>query len=115
MVEKNDGDPCLGQLLDEHELMRVVARQPIGRVNVQPIEGACIGYVAKPVQCGSRQRTAAATIIDKYQLLAERQAIRSDALPQARDLTGNGVLLSLLFGRNPRVNGRANQCRGLHD
>src|SRR5262245_19967399 len=87
-------------------------------MDVESREAAGPGNIAQAFQSGANQRAAAEAIVEKTQVVLERQTIRMDTFGQGGELAGNGALLCLLFARHAGVDGGTDCCRfrcGSHD
>jgi hypothetical protein len=80
VIEKNNLHAAPSQLIHQHHLIGIVAREPVGRQNVQPVDCAGVGHVAQSLQRRSHQRAAAVALIDETHLALDGQTINSDAL-----------------------------------
>src|SRR5262245_13080797 len=87
-----------------------MASQTVGRVEVQAVESAGGGLIAQPFQSGSDERAATVAVVEKTQLLFDRQAVAGDPPPQRRDLTGDGVFAGLAVRRDTGIHGNVKRC-----
>jgi len=102
-VEKHQFDTGALKLIDQHHLISILTRQPIGRVHIDPFDLAVSDRIAQPFQCRADECRAAVTRIDKLVIRAEYRAVVRDALTQRRELAVDGLGLGLLFGGDPGV------------
>lgn len=105
-VEEYHLGPGARELLDQHRLMRVRAGQAVGRVHVDDVDGRHRREVAQALQSWPDQARAAVAAVEEAQLGRDLVAIRGRARQQRLNLAVDGVALSLLIGRHPRVDRR---------
>src|SRR5262245_27055916 len=89
--------------------------QAIRRVDIEAVDGPVGGGIAQPLQGGPQERAATAALVREGWLGSRGAAIGPEPFAEGLDLAGDGPSLRLLLGRNPRVDGSANQwCVPLH-
>jgi hypothetical protein len=104
-VEEIHHRPVLLQLLDEQDLMHVVARQPIRRGDQDPVQTRARRGVAQAVQAWTLEARAAVAIVTEDVLRRQDPTLRRSMSPQAVELLLSGLRLDLALGRNPSVSG----------
>jgi len=109
MATVRDRDAFPRELFQQQHLVDIFARQPVGRVHVEPIDGAAMRRVAQPLQSRSQECAAAVAFIQKTQFVLRHESILFDALPQRRDLTANRHFISLALRTDASIQ-RDTQC-----
>ena len=99
-----DTDPI--ELLEQHHLVGVAAREPVGRVAEHNLEHALGGAVAQPLERRPRQRRAGDAVVAEDELLRDEQAALGRQLTQRRELACDRRLLALALRRHARVDRR---------
>ncbi len=64
-VEEDDLDPVVAQLVDQDHLIRVIACQAIGVLDVEAVDGPGGGRVAQPLQGRAEQGLSRVAIVDE--------------------------------------------------
>jgi hypothetical protein len=113
VVEEDNLDAVPLKLLDKEHLVRVVAGESIGRVNIQPVEGAGRSLVAEPLQGRAEERAAAVAFVDEAQFGFQPQAVGLDARLEGLDLAGDRIGFGMLLRRDARVDRRPQAFRCL--
>ena len=113
-IQEYQFHPAALEFLHQQHLPGVFAGQTIRRVNVQPLEPACPGGVAQPLQRRANQRAAGVAVVNEAEFLIDRQAIGPHTLPQVGNLTVDRPLLGLLVRRDPSIDRGANRSRFRH-
>ena len=106
MIEEDHFDAAARELVQQQDLIGVLAREPVRAVNVQAIDRAGGRHVTQSLQGRSNQRGPAVSFVQKSHLRFQRQTVVGDPLLQRRHLAGNGRRLCLLLRRNPGVDRR---------
>src|SRR5262249_29850808 len=102
--------------VQEQDLQGVVARQPLGRVDVQPIQGADGCLLAQPFPGRAEQRAATVALLPEAGVGRPAPSVRVEAcrprLDRAADRAGRGLLLRRDAGveGDPQGRGR-HHCR----
>jgi hypothetical protein len=99
-VQEDHLHPGLLELIHQQPLVGVFARQPIGRVDIEPVRGPRGGQIALALQGGAHQGRPTITCIDELQGLGHRESIGGDPLAQRRHLTRHCMSLGLLGRRD---------------
>jgi hypothetical protein len=102
-VQEHDLNARPHQLLDENNLVGVVAHQTVGRMHVEPVQGTSGGHVPKAFQGGPDQGRAAEPVVHEPELVLECVSVRGDTFLESRDLALDRASRGLLFGGNPCV------------
>lgn len=103
-VEEDALDAGAAQLVDEQHLVGVTARQAVGRMDVDAVEGAGSREVAQPFQRRADKSGAAVAVVGEAMPGQKGQAVRRDPRLQRRHLAGNGAV-TLLLGRHAGIDG----------
>src|SRR3954451_1826698 len=102
-VKAGQGHPVLLQLLDEQDLMDIVARQPIRRGDQDPVQTRTRRSIAQAVQARTPEARAAVAIVAEDVLRRQNPALRRGMSTQAIELLLSGLRLDLALGRNPSI------------
>jgi hypothetical protein len=111
-VEEHDLGAAAAELVEQQHLVRVAARQAIGRVDVHPVDGAGGDEVAQPLEPRAEERGAAVALVDEAAGGLEAGAVLRQARLQGRELARDGAALHLLVGRDASVDGDAHGRHG---
>src|SRR5229473_524941 len=98
-----------GELLDQQDLVRVLAAQAIRRVCEHHLDLSFGGEVPHTLQAWALERRSTIAFIFEDPLFGYLQIVGLGELDQRRRLARDRVLLALLLGRDPRVD-----CRHPH-
>jgi len=79
-VEEDDRDAGPLEFLQQQDLVGILARQPVGRMDVEAVEATRCGEIAQLLQPGPDQRGPTVALIDKLQLCGQGQLVRRDPL-----------------------------------
>jgi hypothetical protein len=113
-VEEDDLQALAAQLVDQDHLKRVVAGQPVGALDVEPVDAPGGGDIAQALQAGAQQGLSPIAIVEEAEFGRGTQAVAEEAPFQEVELTGDGVVLDLLFAGDSGVEGGAEADRGGH-
>src|SRR5829696_1815428 len=94
-----------GELLQQQHLMRVAAGEAIRGMDVDDIDRRQGHEVTQALQGRSDQTGAAVAVVDEQHVIAELIAVLYHSRFQLGELAVDGVALSLLVGRDARVDG----------
>ncbi len=83
----------------------VVARQSVGVLDVEAIDGSGGGGVAQPLQGRAEQGFSRVAIVDEAEFGGNRHAVAEDPPIQEVELTGDGVAFDLLITGDPGIQG----------
>src|SRR4051812_6396820 len=104
-------DSMAGGLLDQQNLVRVLATQSVWRIREHNLNLSFGGEITHTLQAWPLQRRSAVAFIFEHPLSGHFQIVALGKLDQRRRLARNRVLLALLLGRNPRVDCRHSHIR----
>jgi hypothetical protein len=93
-------------LIHQQHVVGVLARQPIGRLDVAPVAGARGGQIAHALQGGAHQGGPTIPVGAARQRLGHREALGDALLAPRRHWTGHRVGRRRLGRRDPRLAGR---------
>jgi len=102
-VEELDLTACGGDLLDQEDLMHMIAREPVWRRDQNPIEFAQSRTVSQPLQTWSGEFGAAIAPIAGDVLRGDAPPLLKGVSLQAIDLLSQAVGLHLALGGDPRI------------
>jgi len=102
-VQECDLGPTAAKLLDQQNLMGVLARQPIRREHIDALDIPAGHRIPQLLQRQTLKVHPAATIIHIAAIRLELKAVTSDAFLQRRDLAIDRVIARLRLARYPRV------------
>jgi hypothetical protein len=103
--QKDDFHPAAGQLLDQENLIGILATETIGRMDENRFELSPGRQIAQRFQSRAQQRGATIAFILKPPLGRDQVIVDLSVLDQCHHLAGNGMLLLLPIGGNSRVEG----------
>lgn len=104
-VEEIHYRTVLLQLLDEQDLMHVVACQPIRRGDQDPVQTRTRRRIAQAVQPRTPEARVAVAVVAEDMLRRQNPALRCGMSTQAVKLLLSDLRLDLALGRNPSVSG----------
>src|ERR1700730_15982347 len=104
-------DSLAGELLDQQDLVRVLAAQAIRRVCEHYLDLPLGGEVPHTLQARALKRRSTIAFIFEDPLFGHLQIVGLGELDQRRCLARDRVLLALLLGGNPRVDRRHSHIR----
>ena len=104
-IEEDHLRAGMSELLEQQNLMRIAAGEAIRGMDVEEIDGRQRDEVAQTLQGGADQAGAAVAVVDEPQIVPDAMAVLRGARGQLRQLAVDGVMLSLLVGRDPGVEG----------
>ena len=107
MVDEQHLDAAAPQLVNQHHLMRVPAREPVGTQHVQAVDRAGGGGVAQLLQGWANQRRAADAVIDEAQLRLDDQLVLGGPRQHRVDLRLDRAGVGLVIAGDTRVQRRA--------
>ena len=97
-VEEIYHRPVLLQLLDEQDLMHVVARQPIRCGDQDPVQTRARRGIAQAVQARTPEVRATVAVVAEDVLRRQDPALRRGMSTQAVELLFSGLRLDLALG-----------------
>lgn len=100
----------LFEFFEQHHLMDIIACQTIGCDQYQSVNAALPHGISQAVQSRTIQACAAVAVVTENQLLAERHALFLDVGAQTSQLFVNGLLLNLICGRHPHIEGNSHHA-----
>src|SRR5215218_2830337 len=104
-VEEHDLGAGAAELLHQEHLVGVTARQPVGGVDVEPLDVTGGHGVTQPLQGWAQQARAAVALVDVGAVGLDLTAVGGDVLAQRGDRAGDRGVARLLLGRDARVEG----------
>jgi hypothetical protein len=105
MIQKDHVHPTTAQLIQEQDLIGVLPRQPVRRMNVQPIDDAQGCHITQSFQGRTNQGCAAIPVVDKDQFRVEFETLLLESFLQGLYLAGDGLSLRLLLGGDAGIEG----------
>src|SRR4051795_351010 len=99
-------DSMAGELLDQQNLVRVLATQSVWRIREHNLDLSFGGEITHTLQAWPLQRRSAVAFIFEHPLSGHFQIVALGKLDQRRRLARNRVLLALLLGGTPRIDRR---------
>ena len=103
IAEEDDLDVAAGELLEDQDLVGILAGEAIRVLDVESVEGAGGGLVAEPLQARPQEDGPADAVVDEPQLRVAVQAVVADAAVERLELAGDRALLGLPLGGDPGV------------
>jgi hypothetical protein len=104
-VEEDDPRAGARELFDENGLVRVAARETVGRVHVDDVDGTQGRHVAQPFQGRTDQAGPTDAIVEEAQPFGDVMAVGGGPRQEVVDLAVDGMLLSLAIGGHAGVEG----------
>jgi hypothetical protein len=106
-VQEDHLDPGAVEFVDQQHLIGVASRQPVGRVDIEPIQIAGGNRIAQPLQRRPHQSGAAIALIGEAVVRLQRQTVLDDLRRERGDLADDGLVCALLLGRDASIKGGA--------
>lgn len=97
--DEDDLDSLLAELLQEQNLVGILARQAVRTVHIQDLDSAFGHPVSEPLQRRPHQRSTAIPIVDVKVCGKHTMPVGLGPLPERGDLAVDGRLLGLFFRR----------------
>ena len=94
-IEEVNHCPVLLQLLDQQDLMHVVARQPIRRGDQDPVQTRARRSIAQAVQARTPEARTTVAVVAEDVLRRQDPALRRGTSTQAVELLLSGLRLGL--------------------
>jgi hypothetical protein len=102
-LEEDHLDASTSALIDQQDLIRILAGQALGRVPREPVHTARRDDIPQALQRWADQRGPTLAFVKKLHRRGHTQPIDGPALPQGCDLARHGVRRRWLLRRHPRV------------
>src|SRR5262249_44773240 len=97
VAEEDDLDATMGEVLDDQDLIGILARKTVRIEHVEAVDGPGGGLIPEPLEARAGQDTPAVAVIHEAQLGVAFDGVAGDPLRDGLKLAGDGVLLGLLF------------------
>jgi hypothetical protein len=106
-LQEHDLDAGAAELLEQQDLVGVLAREAVGAEHRHDIDRAVVGGVAQGVETGPVEVGAAVALVAEDVLGDEGVPLLAGPGAQGGELAVDGLLAFLAFGGHPSVDGRA--------
>src|SRR4051794_35032952 len=106
-LQERDLAAGAAELLQEQDLVGVLAGQAVGAEHGDDVDGGVADRVAQAVQARPVEAGAAVTLVAEDVLLDEGMALGLGPGPQGGELAVDGLLAFLALGRDPSIDGGA--------
>ena len=103
IAQEDDLDTAMVEFLEKQYLICIFARKSIWIEDVEAVNGTGGGLIPESFEARADKYAAADPVVDEAQFGVAFQGIVGDSLHDRLKLTGDRVLLGLLFSGNPRV------------
>src|SRR3954447_23017558 len=97
VAQEDDLDAAPVELLQDQDLVRIFAREPVGVEHIEAVDGPGGGLVSEPLEARAGQDAPAVAVVDEAELGVALQGVARDPLRQRLELAVDRVLLGLLF------------------
>ena len=104
-IEEDDLGAGVSELFSQQNLMRIAAGEAIRGMDVDEIDCRQRHEVAQTLQGWTDQAGATVAVVDEPQIIPNAVAVLCHSCGQLSQLAVNGVMLSLLIGGDPGVEG----------
>ena len=102
-IDEDRLDALMGELLHQQDLVRVLATQPVGRVDEHHLDLPLGGKIAYALKTWPLKARAAVAFVFEHPFLRHFELAAPRKLDQRRRLARDRLLLALLFRRDPSV------------
>ncbi len=109
MVEEDDLDPGAAKLVDQQHLIGVLARQAIGRVDIEALDRPQGNRIAQPLQRRPHQCGPTVAVVDEGAFSWHGASVRRAALLQRARLAGDGLRRGLSVRGHARIERRSDR------
>ena len=106
MVEENDFYAGALKLVDQQDLVRILAGEPVRRMHVHALDTAQGNRISQPLQGGTQQGRTAVAFVEELTLGWCFTSLSRHAFLKGSHLAGNGLGVGLLLGGNTGIQGR---------
>ena len=104
-MQEDDLDTQPPHLFDQQDLLGIVPRQPIGRMDREPVDRPSNRRLPETLKCWADQRCATLAVVKKLQCRWHDEPIGGDPDVQGGDLARNRLGIGVVLGRPPGGNG----------
>jgi len=115
VIEKDKLDTSAFEFVKEKDLVGILSSKTIRSQDVEAIDEASSGEIAKAFQSRTQQSGAGIAVIDETQVVVEGEAIMEDTLRNELNLAIDGMFFGLLIGGYADIECNRERRLGSHE